>query len=294
MNTQLSLQDDPDGQMPMPFAAAIHYAQQVMAWAREADFAGIRVERSVAYGAHRLQRYDVFAPLAISNSPILIFWHGGGWTNGYREYVHFMARHVCALGITLIAPSYRLVTSHKLPAAYDDALACLEHVHTHANTWGGDAQRMVLSGHSAGGHLAALVALRRQSAVHSAIRACLPISAILDLHHPCPAPGSLEARVYELVLQDAADDAVLSPVCWAAGNSTPFELSIGELDSERVRLSNRRLASLLHAQKCAAALHEHPKQSHFETHTTLAQASHPWYALLAQHAGKKATAPASE
>ncbi len=286
MNTepQLSPQDDPDGQMPMPFAAATQYAQQVMAWSRQGDFSGLRVQRGLAYGAHRLQRYDVFSPAGQSNTPILIFWHGGGWTNGYREYVHFMAQHVCALGITLVAPSYRLVSTCKLPAAYDDALACLAHVHTQANAWGGDALRILLAGHSAGGHLAALVALRRQSPHQASIQACLPISAIMDLHHPAPTPGSLEERVYKLVLQSPLDDAVMSPICWAAGNTLPFELSIGEQDSERVRLSNRRLASLLQAQACAVSLHEQAGQSHFQTHTCLVQGGHPWYTLLAKHA----------
>ncbi len=296
----LSSQDDPDGQMPMPFPAAAHYAAQVMAWAREADFTGLNVQRGLAYGEHRLQRFDVFSPQASSNAPILIFWHGGGWTNGYREYVHFMTRHVCSLGIVLIAPSYRLVTSHKLPAAFDDALACLAHVHAHAGKFGGDAGRIVLSGHSAGGHLASLVALRgssgfggssglgKPSAAQGSIRACLPISAIMDLHHPSPPPGSLEERVYRLVLQDPLDDAALSPVHWVdsrlAGNRIPFELTIGSEDSERVRLSNRRLASLLKAQDSPVALHEQAGQSHFDTHTCLAQATHPWYSLLAQHA----------
>jgi arylformamidase len=285
MSTHLSPQDDPDDQMPMPFPAAAHYAQQVMAWAREADFADLTVLRGVAYGEHRLQRYDVFAPPSARLAPILIFWHGGGWTNGYRDYVHFMAKHVCALGIVLIAPSYRLVSSHKLPAAYEDALACLAHAQAHAGEFGGDAQRILLSGHSAGAHLASLLTLRRQSPVQSSICACLPISAIMDLHHPSPPPGSLEERVYKLVLSDPLDDAPMSPICWAAGNRIPFELSIGEHDSERVRLSNRRLAALLQAQHAPVALHAHAGQSHFDTHTTLAQASHPWYALLAKHAG---------
>ncbi len=286
----LSPQDDPDGQMTMPFAAAAVYAEQVMTWAREADFSELSVERDIAYGEHRLQRYDMFSPLGSNNPPILIFWHGGGWTNGYRAYVHFMAQHVCALGISLVAPSYRLVPRNKLPAAYEDALACLAHVHSRVHRQSraignnGDAPRILLAGHSAGGHLAALVALRRQSPAQSSIRACLPISAIMDLHHPCPAPGSLEERVYKLVLQNALDDAVLSPICWSAGNRVPFDLSIGEHDSERVRLSNRRLASLLQAQSCAASLHEHAGQSHFDTHTSLAQAAHPWYALLKRHA----------
>lgn len=284
MSTPLNLQDDPDGQMPMPFQAAADYATKVMSWAREADFSHLNVQRGLAYGKHRLQRFDVFAPKGAKQAPILIFWHGGGWTNGYREYVHFMASQVCAMGIILVAPSYRLVTTHKLPAAYEDALDCLAQVHTQADAFGGDAQRILLSGHSAGGHLASLVALRRQSPQQSSIRACLPISAIMDLHHPCPASGSLEERVYTMVLQNPQDDSVMSPICWAAGYQTPMELTVGEYDSDRVRLSNQRLQALLLVQGMRVPLHNLLGHNHFQTHTGLADASHPWYARLVHHA----------
>lgn len=259
-----------------------------MAWGREADFSRLNVQRDVAYGAHRLQRYDVFAPINAVNAPILVFWHGGGWTNGYRQYAYFMARHVCALGIVLVAPSYRLAPESKLSAAYEDALACLAHVHAQAAAFGGDPNNILLSGHSAGGHLAALVALRRQSAAHASIAACLPISGIMDLHHPSPPAGSLEERVYTLLLSDPREDALLSPICWATHASKcsaiPFELTIGEQDSERVRSSNRRLAHLLAAQNAPVSLHERGHLSHFDTHTRLLQASDPWYALLSKHA----------
>ncbi len=289
-HTTLGPLDDPDGQMPMPFPAAAQYAAQVMGWARQADFSHLNVQLGLAYGEHRLQRFDVFSPQDAKSAPILIFWHGGGWTNGYREYVHFMAKHVCDLGMVFVAPSYRLVSTHKLPAAYEDAMACYAHVYAHASHFGGDTQRILLSGHSAGGHLAALLALRRQSPARSSIRACLPISAIMDLHHPAPPAGSLEERVYSLVLQDPLDDAVMSPICWAAGNQIPFELTTGEHDSERVRLSNRRLLALLKAQDAPIKLHEHAGQTHFDTHTTLAHANHPWYALLLRHASAASTA----
>ena len=277
---KLAPQDDPDGQMPMPFAAADHYAQQVMRWSREADFADLKVQRDLPYGAHLLQHCDVFAPLHASQCPVLIFWHGGGWTNGYRQYVHFMAQHVCALGLVLVAPSYRLVPAHKLPAAYDDALACFEFVQTQAPNWGADPARIVLSGHSAGGHLAALVALRGLRDQPQAIRACLPISAILDLHHPAPAAGSLEERVYTMVLQQRNHDALMSPLCWAAGNRIPLLLTVGEHDSERVRLSNRRIQALLDVQNSSVNLYELAGLSHFDTHTMLREASHPWYRQL--------------
>jgi arylformamidase len=282
----IDLDYNPDQQMPMPFAAADAYAQQVMRWAREASDAGLRVIQNVAYGADRLQRYDVFAPLGAKAAPVLVFWHGGGWTNGYRDYVRFMAEHVVKLGCVLVAPSYRLVPHVHLHSAFEDSVATLAHVVRHAAAYGGAPDQLYLAGHSAGGHLAALVALRLASYAAAgvpagAVRGCLPMSGIMDLHHPSPAAGSLEERVYSMVLASPEHDALLSPICWTAGNRVTFDLTLGEHDSERVRRSNARMLAILQAQQGAVCLHSMAGQSHFDTHAALRDGSAAWYARLA-------------
>lgn len=269
-------QVNPDQQIPMPFQAADDYAQQVMAWAQTLDDKGMVAQRDVAYGPHRLHRYNVFSPVGVINAPVVIFWHGGGWTNGYRDYNTFIAQHLTALGCVLVSPSYRLVTEARFPAAFDDCLHALLHVSQHIASSGGDPKRIYLAGHSAGAHLASLVALRTPVAVSG----CLPISGIMDLHHPSPVPGSLEERVYSMVLPDAAQDAVMSPICWTAGNRVPFDLTVGEHDSVRVRLSNRRIFELLRLQEASVALNDNSGHSHFDTHTSLYHADAAWYARL--------------
>lgn len=283
---------DPDHQMPLPFPAAEAYGRQAMAWAREPAPSDMVVARDLAYGPHRLHRYDLFAPAQARHAPVLVFWHGGGWTNGYRDYVRFMAPHVVRLGLVLVAPSYRLAPEHRLPAAFDDGLLALQHISANVQRWGGAPQRLLLAGHSAGGHLAALIALREADRVRAglaadAVRACLPISAIMDLHHPAPAPGSLEERVYTMVLSEPSDDAAMSPLCWTAGNRVPFVLSCGERDSERVLRSNRRMAALLGLQQARVALRVMPGEDHFQTHLALRDPQHPWYRRLAQLAQKE-------
>jgi arylformamidase len=271
--------EDDDAQPPLPFAAAEAYARTVDAWSREPVDASIAVQRALAYGEHAKHRCDVYVPRDARNAPVLVFWHGGGWTNGYRRWVAFMAPQVVRLGLVFVAPSYRLAHEARLPAAYDDALQAIEFIVANAAAWGASPQQLYLSGHSAGGHLAALCALRRPD---DAVRGCLPISAIMDLHHPAPPPNSLEERVYTMVLDDADDDARLSPVAWTRGNRVPFVLTVGEHDSERVRRSNRRLHALLREQLAPAALHVEAGCDHFATHTALADGAHPWYARLAQ------------
>ena len=281
-----ALEHDPDRQAPMPFKAAEDYARTVMAWARQPLPASVHACRDIAYGPHRLHRYNVFCPSGAKNAPVVLCWHGGGWTNGYRDYVTFMATNVTAMGCVLIAPSYRLAPADPLPAAFEDALLALRHVSLNVNRFGGDGHRIYLTGHSAGAHLATLVALRAQQNTHldahaSVVRGCLPVSGIMDLHHPTPAPGSLEERVYSMVLDNQACDAVMSPICWTKGNDLPFAISFGEQDSDRVQKSNRRLAELLKLQSGSVEMQVMTGQDHFKTHTSLRNPCHPWYRSLA-------------
>ena len=281
----LTREDDPDGQAPLPFAAAVDYARTVMAWSREALPSNVRVLTDEAYGQHRLQRFDVYAPHDVRLAPVLVFWHGGGWTNGYRQWVRFMAPHVTRLGVVLVAPSYRLAPEHTLPAIIGDALELLTVLPRRVEEWGGAPNRFYLAGHSAGGHLATMAALsseRERRIPSGTIRACLPISGIQDLHDAQPAPGSLEERVYTHILRglDSAQDVVFSPVYWTKGNRIPFDLTVGEHDSDRVRRSNRRLQALLHAQQSPVTLQELPGRNHFDTHLDLRDPDHPWYGRL--------------
>ena len=277
---------DPDHQMPLPFPQAEAYARQVMALARELPTDGLDVRLGVPYGRHPLHRYDVFGPKNAQDAPVLVFWHGGGWTNGYRGYVSFMAPLVSKLGCILIAPSYRLAPQDRLPAAYEDGLAALRHVFDNAPSFGGCAHRLHLAGHSAGGHLAALIALRQPDARKAGIpaevvRACLPISGIMDLHHPAPETGSLEQRVYTMVLRKPDDDAAMSPAHWSATSTVPMHLSYGEHDSERVQRTNQELAHRLSQVGAPCSLSIEAGQDHFSTHTALSAPQASWYQRLA-------------
>jgi arylformamidase len=292
---------NPDGQPALPFQAAQDYAETVTAWAQEPLPRSVVVSRDIAYGAHRLQRYNVFAPRGAARVPVLVFWHGGGWTNGYREWQTFMALRVTALGLVMVAPSYRLAPECPLPDAHHDSMALLVELQRRLPYFGGAADHLYLAGHSAGGHLAALAALRRADRAAAGlpddiIKGCLPISGIMDLHHPDPPPGSLEERVYTTVLRDrdATQDTVQSPLYWTAGNTVPFELTYGENDSARVIKSNRRLYAMLQAQGAPVGCVMEPGRDHFQTHTALREPGDSWYlrlcAMVSRHSPTLGTA----
>ena len=103
----------------------------------------------------------------------------------------------------------------------------------------------------------------------------------MDLYRPIPAPGSLEERVYSMVLDNPACDAVMSPICWTKGNLLPCAISLGDEDSDWVQRSSRRLAELLKLQSGSVQMQVMTGLDHFQTHTSLRDPGHPWHHSLA-------------
>jgi acetyl esterase len=92
--------------------------------------------------------------------PVLVYFHGGGWVIGDLDTHDVLCRQVTAgAGISVIAVDYRLAPEHRFPAAIDDAWAATRWVAAHAGELGVDAGRLAVGGDSAGGNLAAVVAI---------------------------------------------------------------------------------------------------------------------------------------
>jgi acetyl esterase len=92
--------------------------------------------------------------------PALVFFHGGGWVIGDLETHDVLCRQLTAgAGISVVNVDYRLAPEQKFPAAIDDAWAATRWVAAQASELGIDADRLAVGGDSAGGNLAAVVAL---------------------------------------------------------------------------------------------------------------------------------------
>lgn len=122
--------------------------------------AGARVERDLAYGPARGQRLDVYLPAHPAGAPILFMVHGGGWAVGDKTSAGVVAgkvRHWLPLGYIVVSVNYRMIPDVTVGVEAEDVARALAWVQSHARDWGGDGDRVVLMGHSAGGHLVALV-----------------------------------------------------------------------------------------------------------------------------------------
>jgi acetyl esterase len=109
----------------------------------------------------------LFVPTRATTTPgpLLVFFHGGGWVYGDLDSHDAACRFLAERsGVRVVAVDYRLAPEHPFPAAYDDAVAAYRWVTEHAADLGGDPTRLAVGGDSAGGNLAALVAIEAAQA----------------------------------------------------------------------------------------------------------------------------------
>lgn len=124
----------------------------------------------------------IYRPDTSEPAPVLVWYHGGGWVIGDVETSDPTARKLCQrAGVVVVSVDYRLAPEHPHPAATDDAWAALTWVAEHIGAHGGDASRLAVGGDSAGGNLAALVAIRARDEGGPALRHQLLVYPATDL-----------------------------------------------------------------------------------------------------------------
>ncbi len=122
---------------------------------RAAPKSGVTVTRDIAYGAHPRQVLDVYRPVDARRAPLVLFVHGGAFVLGakdvneevYANVLYYFARHGY-LGLNI---EYRLAPEFQYPSGAEDVAAAVAWARRHAPAFGGDPDRVVLVGHSAGG-----------------------------------------------------------------------------------------------------------------------------------------------
>jgi acetyl esterase len=142
----------------------------------------------------------IYTPNILRNAnglaPGLVFFHGGGWTIGNLDSHDVVSRKLADEGqLIVISVDYRLAPEHKFPAAVDDAIASTKWIAANSNRLGIDASRLVVGGDSAGGNLAAVVAISARDGNGPAIAAQLLIYPAVDFAMTHPSHSEPETSI---------------------------------------------------------------------------------------------------
>ncbi|MSQ55415.1 MAG: alpha/beta hydrolase [Betaproteobacteria bacterium] len=117
--------------------------------------AGIEISRDIAYGSHPRQQLDVFRPAGAARRPVLVFVHGGAFTDGernrsaeiYSNVLYYFARQ----GVIGVNIEYRLAPEFRYPSGSEDVGLAVAWTRANIERFGGDPGRIFVMGHSAGG-----------------------------------------------------------------------------------------------------------------------------------------------
>jgi acetyl esterase/lipase len=231
------------------------------------DRASARVAKDVAYGAGERLKLDVYAPRSGAGGPrpVILFIYGGSWNSGRRQGYAFAARALAARGFVVVVPDYRLVPEAAYPDFLRDCAGAFRWARRNASAYGGDGERIVLVGHSAGAYNAAMLALDPSllGADRKAVRGFAGLAGPYDF----------------LPLDDASTLAAFGawprpaetqPVSHAGPGAPPALLLHGEEDSRVKPRNSRRLAALLRTAGSDAELKLYPGLGHVGILTALA------------------------
>jgi acetyl esterase len=170
---------------------------------------GLRVEEVAAVadrtipGPGRPLGLRVYTPPDTGPFPLLVFFHGGGFVIGDLDTHDPLCRNLCAgAGCVVASVDYRLAPEHRFPAAHDDCLAATRWCAEHAAEIGADPSRIAVAGDSAGGHLAAVTALRARGEGGPRLVGQLLVYPNTDLGPPTTASFVEYAEGYGLTAKD--------------------------------------------------------------------------------------------
>lgn len=188
----------------------------------------VRRVDGAAYGADSRQKLDVYAPVAAHGKlPVLVFFYGGGWNSGYRAGYAFVARAFAARGFVVVVPDYRLVPQVRFPGFVEDAAAAVRWTVDHVAASGGDPARIGVAGHSAGAHIAMLLALDRRYlaalGVPNAIKAVVGLAGPYDFL-PFDQPSAVAA------FAGVPDVHATQPIAFVHADAPPALLLTGDAD----------------------------------------------------------------
>ncbi len=275
---------------PATFPAGRIYAERAIERSRLTDALNlVRSFRDIDYERDYYQKVDIFAPAqGAAGLPVLLFLHGGGWSGGYKEMLGFMAPAICALDAIFVSVSYRLVPEAPYPAAVDDTADAVAWTYRHIAHYGGDPDRIHIGGHSAGAHLAALVALRDDLLVArglpaGVIKSATSVSGPLDLAFDARREDhQADIRMRDRFILAPADIAAANPIAHVHKGSPPFYISVGEDDFPSIIAAGSRMAAALAAWGVPVTHEVFAGHGHFDTSARCVDFGHPWLAGISR------------
>lgn len=244
-------------------AAVPDHAEWFARWARASDAARAhaRGERDVRYGSNPGERLDILLPPGRARGTF-VFIHGGYWRALDKAEHAFVAPPFLAAGFAVALLDYDLCPAVTVSDIVDEARRAMTWIAREGARHGLEPSRVVVAGHSAGGHLAAMLHVTDWGASGAAAPAIVGAVTISGLHDLLPM---LQFSYNDDIRLDEADALRLSPIRHQPATHAPVLIAVGGDETSEFRRQSRLLWDAWpgHRPRNAADMHVVPARHHF-------------------------------
>ena len=245
---------------------------------------GYTIVAAVPYGTLDRQKLDIYLPKSdiksidklgnksqakIANKKVIIFYYGGNWDSGERANYKFVAEALTSQGFIVVIPDYRLYHDVLFPAFMADPASAAKWVKMHISQYGGDANQVFLSGHSAGAHIAVMLAVNPE---YLAVQSLKPSDfiGVIGLAGPY---DFLPLKSERLKIIFGAESTLWKsqPINFVDGKAPPILLAVGKKDTTVLPRNTYNLAEKIKENNGIVQVAEFESYNHIDMVAKLAK-----------------------
>jgi len=221
---------------------------------------GYSVHKDIAYGAGPRQHLDIYVPDGLTEpAGVIVFYYGGSWKMGKKEDYLFAGQAFASKGYVTVIADYRLYPEVYFPDFMHDSAQALVWVHNHIADYGGDAKKLFVVGHSAGGYIAVMLAtndayIKEADGKPSWISGAIGIAGPYDF---LPITDPIVKKVFS---REAPEKT--QPITFVKPGLPPMLLLWGDADEEVWGHNSKNMAAKLRANGNSVTETIYPEVGH--------------------------------
>ncbi|WP_353248077.1 alpha/beta hydrolase [Salinisphaera sp. T31B1] len=215
----------------------------------------------IAYGPLDRQRLDVYVPHdKVADAPVVVFFYGGSWQTGSRQGYRFVGQALASRGLIAVIPDYRLYPPTTFPGFVEDGALATAWAYRHAADYGGDSAKLFVAGHSAGAHIAALLATDGHYLADTGL-SIRDLAGFVGMAGPYDFLPITDPALKPIFAPESAWPSS-QPIHFVDGDEPPMLLMHGSADKTVYPKNSRNLAQKVNDSGGSAILEIYPGVGH--------------------------------
>ncbi|MEM7221512.1 MAG: alpha/beta hydrolase [Pseudomonadota bacterium] len=244
-----------------------------------------RMERDIKYGNGANEVFDLFIPDDGESVPVLIFVHGGYWTWMDKDTYAFSLEPIRSAGALVASVNYTLCPHNTISGIVDQVRRACIFIYENVGAYNGDQNNIHITGHSAGGHLTAMMAATDWRELNpdlpiDLLKSAIPSSGLFDMNNMRLTP-----QLNEHLKLDREEADANSPLFLAPAYDMPISVVVGAEETEGFLLESKNFSKAWSDRVTNLRYMEVPRVHHFSLIENMLTPGDPFTCLLLEHLG---------